>query len=1030
MLRASPGSPYLTDDRHTNAVANVVASAAGTSFLVARLAAQQLAARDQVVDLQDTAWRKSISRGVLGVFRADLNATLPDPDDRERAVHLLRAVAFARGRGLPWGYIWPLAANAVADQPGRYGDNDIAWVLQTRLGGYLVADQEDGVTVYRLFHQDLRATLRERWRDLLAGPDGVGADGAGTETTGRGLAAGETRELRRAPTSPLYWEPVDLDQWRQQRAAAEATAAWAAWAERWCQAAAAVRTGELDSLVAQAQLPPLPGYPTLAGRLIMAQQALAQRNWAVAAPAFRAAAAGLRIGDREVPSADVRAALLVVLARIAVAHGEDPSGDLDAAQALGAAPAEIAAVRAWVARRDGQPAQAAACLAETRGHPLSAAVLAEAVRQAPAGYALPSALTELAQLASLSDILSELDRLVEPIPAELWLAVAQRSAAEQNAELATAALDRGEPAAGADSELRALIWEQRSQLLASAGASSSARANALLTAGSWWLAASQPEVARPRFQAALELQPGNVQAALHLAAAEASIWLARPLGESAQHLAGALASFDELHTRHGVDASSAWSLATVASVHLKLASGAGEARLGHLWRAALAVGRAIVFDPGNAGCWVQLSDVFALLGLYHSIAFAARRAHALERSPRPSDDVLDRLISSAAGLGELQTAAELLPGDADHAPAWVQALAGYVRWRLGESEAAIRLLQLATAADSSLMWARQLLMWAYLLTGDHRLARQAADGLRADLGEQASAVALNIRADAALVLGDLAGAQRLGQDLIRLERGTMDDGSGLAAVGKAALLAGRAEGLGDLGGWLDRARTPLTLDDWYRIDRPALQALARQRGVSLPDLAPLNEVISRRRATLAAWTDPLAELADAPRGTTDPLVIDQATALLSVLVREANADPAGARAALNAGAAAAAVPEWPRLTERVIASYVASCLARGDLDEAAAAEVGRLAGAPDTSSVGRLPEIARLLAVAGCHEEAQHVLDAARQRAGDLPELTRAEGDVLWWRGQREAGRRGLEFRPRRWRRPTRGAARRMDGPV
>lgn len=227
LLRAPPGSPYLADDQHTDAVADVVADAAGTSFLVARIAGQQLAARDQMVDLHDTAWRASISRGVLGVFRADLHDTLPDPDDRERGVQLLRAVAFGRGRGLPWGNIWPLVANAVAGQPGRYGDYDIAWLLQTRLGGYLVADQEDSVTVYRLFHQDLRATLRERWRGLLA--DVTDPDGTGTEITGTGLAGSETGKFYRAPASPLYWEPVDLDQWRQQQAAAEATATWAEW---------------------------------------------------------------------------------------------------------------------------------------------------------------------------------------------------------------------------------------------------------------------------------------------------------------------------------------------------------------------------------------------------------------------------------------------------------------------------------------------------------------------------------------------------------------------------------------------------------------------------------------------------------------------------------------------------------------------------------------------------------------------------------------------------------------------------------
>jgi hypothetical protein len=36
-----------------------------------------------------------------------------------------------------------------------------------RLSAYLVTDREDGITVYRLIHDVLRSTLRERSRDLL-----------------------------------------------------------------------------------------------------------------------------------------------------------------------------------------------------------------------------------------------------------------------------------------------------------------------------------------------------------------------------------------------------------------------------------------------------------------------------------------------------------------------------------------------------------------------------------------------------------------------------------------------------------------------------------------------------------------------------------------------------------------------------------------------------------------------------------------------------------------------------------------------
>ncbi len=167
VLRLSPGSPYATAaSDEVEAIADSVAKAAGKSFLFAKMAAEQLA--DRKADISDPAWHSAITRGVFGLFHWDLHHSLPDePGQRLRAVHLLRAVAFAFGPGLPWLNTWPLVASAIASEEGRYQDRDIVWLLGTRLGGYLVTDVVDGVTAYRLFHDDLREILREQWRELL-----------------------------------------------------------------------------------------------------------------------------------------------------------------------------------------------------------------------------------------------------------------------------------------------------------------------------------------------------------------------------------------------------------------------------------------------------------------------------------------------------------------------------------------------------------------------------------------------------------------------------------------------------------------------------------------------------------------------------------------------------------------------------------------------------------------------------------------------------------------------------------------------
>ncbi|MFF9158377.1 hypothetical protein ACF1AB_39830 [Streptomyces sp. NPDC014846] len=167
LLTTPPRTPY-TDPSTTTAVARTLAERARTSFLVTRIAATNLADRRATVDPADPGWLATIDEGILGVFRADLHTHRSDPEDRLKAVHLLRAVAFARGRGIPWRRIWPAITNAVANDPDRtYGDTDIAELLATPLGGYLTTDTADGTTVYRLFHDTLRTTLRDHWQDLL-----------------------------------------------------------------------------------------------------------------------------------------------------------------------------------------------------------------------------------------------------------------------------------------------------------------------------------------------------------------------------------------------------------------------------------------------------------------------------------------------------------------------------------------------------------------------------------------------------------------------------------------------------------------------------------------------------------------------------------------------------------------------------------------------------------------------------------------------------------------------------------------------
>ncbi|GIG59269.1 hypothetical protein Lfu02_36410 [Longispora fulva] len=200
VLVETGGSPLeRADPGAVRGFVEVIAEKAGTSFLFANRAATSLAAREQPVDVDDPAWRASLDDDIIGVFRDDLERSFPDQVSRERIVHLLRAVAFAKGRGLPWNRIWPLVTHAVANHPDHtYGDEDVRRLLESRVAGYLVTDTDDDTTVYRLRHDTLRTTLRDRWQDLL--PQEVRP--AGADQSIEAVEGGIALELSRLATQP------------------------------------------------------------------------------------------------------------------------------------------------------------------------------------------------------------------------------------------------------------------------------------------------------------------------------------------------------------------------------------------------------------------------------------------------------------------------------------------------------------------------------------------------------------------------------------------------------------------------------------------------------------------------------------------------------------------------------------------------------------------------------------------------------------------------------------------------------------
>lgn len=157
LLEADPSSPYRSRPQVALPVAEAVAAAAGTSFLVARITAATLAAAEHVVpDPGEQQWRDTLPRLPGQAMQDDLNSRLGE--QAQRAMDLLRPLAFAEGQGLPWENIWAPLASEISGS--TYTDEDLLWLRETA-GSYVVEATEAERSAYRLYHQALAEYLRE-----------------------------------------------------------------------------------------------------------------------------------------------------------------------------------------------------------------------------------------------------------------------------------------------------------------------------------------------------------------------------------------------------------------------------------------------------------------------------------------------------------------------------------------------------------------------------------------------------------------------------------------------------------------------------------------------------------------------------------------------------------------------------------------------------------------------------------------------------------------------------------------------------
>jgi WD40 repeat protein len=187
-------TPYRSNPAVASQVAAAVAQRAGRSFLLARLVTRTLLAAEVPVDPADPGWLGRFPPTAGEAFERDLQGRFPDAYGRQRVHDLLTPLAFADGEGLPVADLWHAVATRLS---GRYySPDDVAWI-QDSAASYIIEAQEDGRSVYRLYHQAITDYLRSAFLHP-----------ADRDTAGLGTTAGDGGRTKAVPPTSVPPEPA------------------------------------------------------------------------------------------------------------------------------------------------------------------------------------------------------------------------------------------------------------------------------------------------------------------------------------------------------------------------------------------------------------------------------------------------------------------------------------------------------------------------------------------------------------------------------------------------------------------------------------------------------------------------------------------------------------------------------------------------------------------------------------------------------------------------------------------------------
>jgi len=783
------------------------------------------------------------------------------------------------------------------------------------------------------------------------------------------------------------------------------------WLDDWFTAMAALRLDACRRLVGMASSLPA-GTEVLVRRCLATSAALESgSHWEVASPLLLAGARGVSTGTGVVPSAETRQHLWELLVRFALALGreEQARSTLDEARAAAGGPVlDVLAER----MRDRRPGPVGAETLRTGAN--SVDVLLEIARvvigsgdrlvkdlQVDAGMA--AARKAVSTATSLDQAVQQLTRLLEPIPPELHLALAERAVAQGDDRTARDALGRALDL-GANGAVRAEAHEHLADLARRSDDPTEERRQRLAAAQAW-SAIPRADRALACAEAVLAVEPEDPEARYDLAVSLLQLsWgtddserdASRRQQEALRHLRRALEVALLLRgLPRSDDEGGLWSRAQ--ALHLeswvrdRLAEFDGEPRVEHRWRALAAALEAVAIRSRDEAFWTRLAAAAYELELW---SLAELSAGAAARMSPWSRDAVAQHVLALINLGEYTRALDVL-GEPVNAFEWN--MKAHLLLHQGDAEGAAAVFN-EHPPELESDWARGSHYTALLLQGRRteavRAAKEFDSSLRPRSAErstwgQAARVSLLLRDDSRVAsLAEKARAEGLRDAdselaVVRAGQGQPQDAASLLASFVGSFTSFDA------------------VQSWLHIDHPVLEMALQDRGVAWPDQSSADIAFEEVQRSLAQRRDPVAELDLAAADSGDDAATEAAQLgrLLVAVAKEDLDDVQSCLASLRAERLDlpwGPLDGWARSREQDRrAAEVVEASTSGHSDEATELLRQLLGDAPGTTD-----ELLRKVSPAGVPVE---VLDVLRVLAGDPQVGPHAESTLRWLHGPVEA---------------------------